>query len=75
MKLYVTALSKSLTPYSYMIDAFFQKLFSRTLISCTNHCGETTDHDYRNHCESNSPKSTRTGHCGQRSGGDYRGHC
>lgn len=70
MTTYVTAFSRLLTSYSYMIGSIIQKLFSRSCTFYTNHCGQP----YRNHCESHEPPR-KTNHCGQPIGGGYRGHC
>ncbi len=76
MTTYVTAFSRSLTSYSYMIGTIVQKLFSRTYISCINHCGQPIEHDYGSHCDQpisvgyrghfglGFPMPPRTNHCG-----------
>ena len=75
MTTYVTAFSRLLTAYSYVIGTIIQKLFSRSRISYANHCGEPIGHGYGSHCGSDLPESTRTNHCGQPIAGGYRGHC
>ena len=70
-----TYLTRTLTFHSYMVGAIIQKLFSRTRISYTNHCGQPIGRGYGGHCGSGFPEPPRTNHCGQPIGGGYRGHC
>lgn len=72
---YVTVFSRSLTSYSYMIGAIMAKLFSKTHIFYTNHCGRPIGRRYGGHCGANLPKPPITNHCGQPIGGGYRSHC
>ena len=75
MTTYVTIFSRSLTSCSYMIGAIIKKLFSKTHIYHTNHCGQPIGRGYGGHCGSDLPEPPRTNHCGQPIGGGYRGHC
>lgn len=75
MELMTTYLTRSLTSYSYMIGAIFQKVFSKTHISYTNPCDPYSDNSYGGNCGAGSYESPRTNPCGQPIGGGYRGNC